>query len=241
MNRWTDSCILAIETSTRNLKLGLGFGGDRLVKSQEDVEKSHGRVIIKKINELFGSAGLERTDLEAIVVSVGPGSFTGLRIGLAVAKGMAVALEIPVVGVSLFEMAARKFREKSEAVHVLAPFKQDALFFGTIENGSCDLSGIEVVDEKNVVEKTAGKNLVGIGFDSVEKFLSPDRQKQMEFIHFDAADMLYLGIEKLIAGQMADVSKLEPLYLQKSQAEVKFEQRQQKQRKQRKRRKQPRQ
>ncbi len=225
-NNWTDRNILAIETSTRSLKLGLHFGGDRVVKSEEEVERSHGRVIIKKIGELISSAGLEKRDINALVTSVGPGSFTGLRIGLAVAKGMAVALDIPVVGVSLFELAGYRFRSRTEPTHVLVPFKRDAMFMGVIEGGRCDLGGVEAVTEENAVQKTAGKKIAGIGFDAVEQFLSPDGEHSMEFIRFDASDMLYVGLEKLNRGEFADVTALEPLYLQKSQAEIKFDQRQ---------------
>ena len=200
MSDWTDKNILAIETSTRNLKLGLHYNGDRLVKSEEDVERSHGAVIIKKINELFGSAGQEKSNLEALVVSTGPGSFTGLRIGLAIAKGMAVALDLPIVGVSLFELACYRYRDRKGTVHVMVPFKQDALFMGAVENGQCDPGKVEVVTETNAFDITTGKDLVGIGFESAEKFLAPGQEQRVDFIRFDAADMLYVGIEKLNAG-----------------------------------------
>ena len=55
--------------------------------SAEEVEKSHGQLIIKKIGELFSSAGFQMESLDGIVVCTGPGSFTGLRIGIATAKG----------------------------------------------------------------------------------------------------------------------------------------------------------
>ena len=226
MTDWFEKNILAIETSTRTLKLALRFGGDRLVKSEEEVERSHGRVIIKKINELFGSADLEKRSLGAIVVSTGPGSFTGLRIGLAVAKGMAVGLEVPVVSVNLFELVAHRFRDRSGKISVIAPFKSDAFFLCSIEKGRFDLGQVEVVTEDNAAAKTAGRQLVGIGFDSVETTPAPDGLQDMEFIAFDAADMVNLGLEKLRASQIADLPSLEPLYLQKSQAEIKFEQRQ---------------
>src|SRR5574341_1324197 len=100
--------ILAIDCATSEMKLGLKFGGDRLVKSAVAAEQSHSAQIIKGIAALMASAKCKVTELDAIVVATGPGSFTGLRIGLACAKGMAVALNIPVVGVSLFEVAGYK-------------------------------------------------------------------------------------------------------------------------------------
>ena len=67
---------------------------------------------------------MARDKIEGLVVCAGPGSFTGLRIGLAVAKGIATALEIPIAAVSLFEIAAAKLEAGGEIVQVLVPFKR---------------------------------------------------------------------------------------------------------------------
>jgi len=112
MNDFNPQSVLAIDSSTHILKLALSFGDDRLVQISEEVEKSHGQIIVKKINELFQSAGLNKSMLRAIVVATGPGSFTGLRIGLATAKGIATALNIPVAGVGVFEVAVYKLRDE---------------------------------------------------------------------------------------------------------------------------------
>src|SRR5512147_1747748 len=97
--------LLAIDTATATLRLALKFGEDRLVKSSERVERSHGQMLMRKIENLCGSASVAPDQIGGIAVAIGPGSFTGLRIGLAAAKGMAVALDIPIVGVSHFDIA----------------------------------------------------------------------------------------------------------------------------------------
>jgi len=139
--------VLAIDSSTSVLKLGLQFQSDRMVKSGEQVEQSHGQMIIRKIDQV-----------NAIVVCTGPGSFTGLRIGLAAAKGIAVANDIPVVGVgiavandipvvgvSLFEIAARKLSQRSAPVMVLVPFIRDEYFCCRVVGGSFQTSDISTV------------------------------------------------------------------------------------------------
>jgi len=126
--------------------LGVRFAGDRLVKSSEMIEKTHGQLIIKKIGDLLSTAEVETSGLDAITAGIGPGSFTGLRIGLAAAKGMAVALDIPVVGVSCFEIAAFRLASFGSTVAVLVPLNRDEIFLAEVAGGSVDLTDIEVVE-----------------------------------------------------------------------------------------------
>jgi len=223
MSEKTYNNILAMDTSSLALKLALSFGGDRLIKSDETVDKTHGRVIIKKINELFSSASLKPDDLEAIVVSVGPGSFTGLRISLAVAKGMAAALEIPVADISLFELAAFKVREQEVPVKVFIPFKKNEFFMAAVTGGKFDPAEITVVSMDNFSEKAGDDFITGVNIDIAEIFPDAKFLPGLEKIEFDAADLVYLGQVKLASGNISDLAGLEPLYLQKSQAEIKFE------------------
>ena len=226
MTDFSEKNILAIDTSTRNLKLAMRFGGDRLVKSEEVVEQSHGRVIFNKIDNLLSSSALNRNQIDAVVVSIGPGSFTGLRIGLAVAKGLAVGLSIPVVGVSLFELAAFRYRDVSDPLTVLTPFRRDEFVSLTINRGDFDLQQAMVVRVEDVVRMKDESRLVGIGFDAAVQFSQVGALPALETMEFDASDLLYIGADKLENEPIPDLSGLEPLYLGKSQAEIRFEQRQ---------------
>lgn len=215
--------LLAIDTSSLSLKLGLAFGSDRLVKSEEMMDKSHGQVIIKKINELFSSAGLKVEQLEAIIISTGPGSFTGLRIGLAVAKGMAVALDIPVVDINLFELAAFKLQKETQPVKVFVPFKKGEFFMTEIAGGKFSMENIAVVTTASLSEKVGTDAVAGVNVNMAEHIPEAKFLPLSGRIEFDAADLIYLGRTKLAQNQVADLAKLEPLYLLKSQAEIKFE------------------
>lgn len=215
--------LLAIETSTRELTLALSFGDDRLVKSHELVERSHGQVIARKVANLFDSAGLERRDLNGIVVSTGPGSFTGLRIGLAFAKGMASALQIPVVGVSLFELAAHKYGSGFRDFFAVVRVRKDELLVARILDSRVNLN-----DVTSVAVETAGQSIglvpaIGLGLD-IRQFVPEarliDGQSSLEF---DPADLLQIGRTRMTEGRGDTLSSLEPLYIQKSQAEIKWD------------------
>jgi tRNA threonylcarbamoyl adenosine modification protein YeaZ len=98
---------LAIDTATRTPILALGHPDGQLVGERRWVsEHRHGEQLLEQLDSLLAEAGVERRDLTAVVVGVGPGSFTGLRIGLATAKTIAYSLDVPIVGISTSEALA---------------------------------------------------------------------------------------------------------------------------------------
>jgi tRNA threonylcarbamoyl adenosine modification protein YeaZ len=208
-----------------NLNLAVGFGGDRLVQSSDRMQKSHGQMIIKKIDELVQSAGLAKTDLQGIVVCLGPGSFTGLRIGLAAAKGMATALGCPLVGVSMFDLAAYKLEDHTAPVVLLLPHRRDEFFVADIINGICDAKSIEAVGIAELPARVADREIRVIGFDPAALASGGGNGSPVKVLEYNAGDLLHVGASRLNAGEFDDSADLEPLYLQKSQAEIKFEQR----------------
>ncbi len=97
---------LGIDSATPYLSLSLCSEKSILASFCERLERNHAKRIIPEINGLFSQTGATKSDLVAIGVGLGPGSYTGLRIGIAVAKGLARALEIPLVGASTLEAIA---------------------------------------------------------------------------------------------------------------------------------------
>ena len=216
--------ILALDTSGSHLVLALSYGTDRLIKSDNKVGKSQGQVILKKIEELFGSSGLERHELQAIVVCRGPGSFTGLRIGLAVAKGLAVALDVPVAGATLFQLAAFKWKEITETRHLVIPSRKDEYYLGTIDGGEVTQEKVVRLEPEKILSVISDSEVFALGFDPP---LPSDGHKS-RFVgrfEYDGADLIALG-RTLLADQSGDdVANLEPVYYQKAIAEIRFDQR----------------
>ena len=92
--------ILHLETTTLNCGVALFSNGKVLrSKSKQEEGYSHAENIMSFVDEVVSSSGLYKTDLDAISVSGGPGSYTGLRIGVATAKGICHALSIPLIAV----------------------------------------------------------------------------------------------------------------------------------------------
>lgn len=97
--------MLGIDTATGVASVGV-VGAHQFVERAQPVGGSHARALLPLIDGVLADAGVRLSDLRRIAVSIGPGSFTGLRIGLSVAKGLALATGIPLVGVPTLEAFA---------------------------------------------------------------------------------------------------------------------------------------
>lgn len=216
--------VLAIDTSSKILRLGLQFGSDRCLKLNEPVEKTHGQIFIRKVQDILDSAGLKIEQLDAIIVCTGPGSFTGLRIALSAAKGFAAALNIPIIGISLFDIANFKLKDDSLNYKLIMPYIRDEYFIVERENNifNPDITGTIKIDEILNIIKTFPVAAIGLNTDKEQ---APEASKKVRTIEYDSTDLLYLGIEKLKSGYDEDIDLLEPLYLKKSQAEINFDRR----------------
>ena len=96
--------ILQIETATTMCAVALAKDGVVLAQKQLDERNIHAEVITLYIDEVIASAGLKYADVDAIAVSCGPGSYTGLRIGVSTAKGLCYALDKPLIAVALTKL-----------------------------------------------------------------------------------------------------------------------------------------
>jgi tRNA threonylcarbamoyl adenosine modification protein YeaZ len=100
--------LLAIDTASRHCAAALFDTAEKKIVAQrsEDIGRGHAERLLPMLQELLGEAALAFTDIEHIAVTTGPGSFTGIRVGLSTARGLALALAVPVTGVSVFEALA---------------------------------------------------------------------------------------------------------------------------------------
>ena len=226
MTESADMNLLAIDTSSSALRLAVRFGADRLVQSNDQVDRAHGQMIMRKISNLFESSGIEVGQIGGLVVCLGPGSFTGLRVGIAVAKGIAVAQNIPIVGVSLFDIAATKLGAMAKRSMAIIPHRRGEYYAALMGRPVTD-ENVRIVTQSMLASLAVEYRLVGLGLDTAA--LSHDEHRSIDNLDYSAADLLYLGAERIAAGRIDQVETLEPLYFGKSQAEIKFDQRRQQQ------------
>ncbi len=112
------SLILQIETATASCSVALAKEGELLGIKEINARNIHAEVITLFIDELIGQAGIPYSKLDAIAVSCGPGSYTGLRIGISTAKGLCFALDKPLISVDTLEAMATGIQERVDFVPV---------------------------------------------------------------------------------------------------------------------------
>ena len=102
--------ILALETSAKSVSAAVVENGAVLASAYQNMGLTHSVTLMPLVDSMLKNAGLTAKDVELIAVAAGPGSFTGLRIGVSAAKGLAWALELPCCGVSTLEAMAENAR-----------------------------------------------------------------------------------------------------------------------------------
>ncbi|MBE0643675.1 MAG: tRNA (adenosine(37)-N6)-threonylcarbamoyltransferase complex dimerization subunit type 1 TsaB [Bacteroidetes bacterium] len=216
--------ILAIETATTRLGVAL-IDGD-VIRASMLVNRgnAHDELLAPLCSDIVAHAGLTMRELTGLAVSAGPGSFTGLRIGLAVAKGMALALDIPLALVPTHDAIAAGMAHSwahvgSTHIAVCIDAKRDDIYAATyhLEGNSWSAEyAIHVCDAGVLLgELSEGTVLVGDGAAKVHARaphalrILPDPAAV-----FDARFVALLGARMLADGMAADPDTCEPLYVQ---------------------------
>jgi tRNA threonylcarbamoyladenosine biosynthesis protein TsaB len=223
--------VLAIDTSTKACVLGLfnAISGETKTAT-EIVGRTHSEVILPKIIALLEECDLSLEDLDLIVFGKGPGSFTGLRIGVGVVQGLAFGLDIPVVGISSLACLAQEvFRlEKKQHVIVALTARLQEVYHGTYSEseGYMSLVGMEgVCDASQMPQEDKRIAWVGIGSGWVlQPEIEAGVQVEVSQIYGDtypnALDLLSLGINAYQQGHFVDALSAQPEYLRETVADL---------------------
>ena len=111
--------LLAIDTATQLLSIALHDGASLLAEHTASAGRQHSALLAPLVKQVMASAALQPHDLNALAVTIGPGSYTGLRIGVALAKGMAAARDLPLVPVTTFEVITAAYRARSSTLPLI--------------------------------------------------------------------------------------------------------------------------
>ncbi|MHA6279439.1 tRNA (adenosine(37)-N6)-threonylcarbamoyltransferase complex dimerization subunit type 1 TsaB [Salinimicrobium sp. CAU 1759] len=216
--------ILCIETATTNCSVALGKNG-KLLALKEDYSNSysHAERLHIFIEEILKENELQAKDLSAIAVSKGPGSYTGLRIGVSAAKGLCFALDLPLISVPTLKSFALQVKQEKDGfiIPLLDARRMEVYSAGfTSENRKVFDTRAEILtpDSFSKYLENAAVTFIGNG---VEKFRNICNHPNATFIEDklpSAAEMLILAEEKFQKKKFEDVAYFEPYYLKDFQA-----------------------
>lgn len=215
--------ILAVDTATEACSAAL-LVGEQVFSRWEEAPRDHTRKILPMVQAVLDDAGITLDELDAIAFGRGPGSFTGVRIGIGVAQGLAFGAGVPLIGISTLAAMAQGAHRLDGAEQVLTAIdaRMNEVYFGRYEliDGRMQLVGDEVVSDPaalvDVHGKLAGRvTCVGTGFETYGEILSGLADElAVSQVRFPAAlDMLPLARSAWLAGEAVAVEQATPVYL----------------------------
>jgi tRNA threonylcarbamoyladenosine biosynthesis protein TsaB len=220
--------LLAFETATEACSVALWIDGD-VRERFEIAPRRHAELSLPWAEQLLAEAGLAKSQLDAIAVGRGPGAFTGVRLAIALAQGIALALDRPVVPVStLAALAAGAFAPPAVAgeggMHILAAIdaRMGEVYTAAFVREGDDLRALskEIVATPDSVELPAGMDDwhgVGTGFAAIEGRLQARLQARLLQVDAaalpHAADVARLAAAAFARGEALAPERLEPAYL----------------------------
>lgn len=183
--------LLAMDTTTRVCSVALGEKGNILADYLLNIEKTHSQRLMPLIISLLDDSGVKREQLEGLAVAVGPGSFTGIRIGVATARGLAQGLGIPLIGVNTLEALAGGAASYPGLICPLLDARREQVYTAVYRGGS---SGLETVEQPQALSlrelarvlKARGEEVLFLGdnmshFRQVLEPLLPELYREMPY------------------------------------------------------------
>ena len=222
--------ILAFETTAKASSVALMQDGRLLAESYQNTGMTHSQTLLSMAQDMLKSSGLTPKDVQAVAVAAGPGSFTGVRIGVAAAKGFAWGGEVPCYGVSTLEAMARNLGVYEGFVVCAMDARRSQVYNAVFSANQGELTRLcpdraisleELGAELKNYEKPIF--LVGDGSilcynqlkDQVSGLVLPPEHRR----HQRAAGVALAAMEQIARGEPADAAALTPNYLRLSQAE----------------------
>lgn len=204
--------ILVLDTATRTPVLALARpSGELIAERRWHSRHRHGEELLEQLNGLLDEAGTERDAIAAVVAGTGPGSFTGLRIGLATAKVIAYSLGVPLAGVSTTTALAAAVAGDGRAIAVTLPAGASDRYVHVF--GGAAQSGPELVVPGDPFDRAvAGVTLVAIDLDAPDLPAEAVERGRSALAGLAGA-LASLGLADLDAGRNADPAMLVPAYV----------------------------
>lgn len=238
--------ILAIETATSRGSVALASGGEVLESVCIGERAEHSLTLIPHVEQLLRAHSLKVKDIGLISVSQGPGSFTGIRVGIACAKGLAMGLDIPIVAIPTFDVLLAGQRrdplsplaDDVKRIALLIDAKKDEFFLQFLKRGKTGGWKAEApaviptgaVPAQVSTLRSGRTLLVSPQISKLRGILSNASEDEISWGHIawdikdrfpDAADVALLGWKKFQARKKGDAD-VRPFYLRKTDAELLF-------------------
>ncbi|AFL80362.1 universal bacterial protein YeaZ [Aequorivita sublithincola DSM 14238] len=210
--------ILCLETATTNCSVAIAVDGKIIALREENNQKfSHAEKLHVFIDEVLKKAKIDNKQLNAIAVSKGPGSYTGLRIGVSAAKGLCFALDIPLISTLTLEVIAQQVQQDTRYIIPMIDARRMEVYSAVFNSEKKQIreTKAEILNDNFFEDYLNEGKVVFIG-DGALKFEKICKHKNAVFLSDacpSASDMAILAEAKYKISDTEDVAYFEPFYL----------------------------
>ncbi len=229
-----DDLLLAVDTATPGGSVALYAGQQLLAECYRKLPGTHSDWLMNAIERLLAEARVKATDLNLLAVVHGPGSFTGLRVGMATIKGLAIGTGVPVVGLSSLQVLAAGLPFANYPVCALLDARKKEVYAGLFDNrkGLPQPLGEERVLPPEVLLESLHGEVLFVG-DGALVYRTLIVSMLGERAHFAGLSHIApragllggLALQRRDAGETVSLAGLKPVYLRASEAEINWEKR----------------
>ena len=227
--------ILGIETAVEHV--GVAVGDHKGVRAGATVasDRRHAESLAPMISFVMSQAGITMDELSAVAVDVGPGLFTGMRVGIATAKSIAWALEIPVAPVCSLDALAAAARWSDVPVAAALDARRGEVYWALYRPGTESQSPVRITDPVvtspedlaiHLADRAEEVVCLGSGFVRHAEVLASSpwiRPSTFADAHPSAAEVVRLGSVRLLQDGAVDAASVEPVYLRAPDAEINWQ------------------
>lgn len=217
-----DPIILNIESATEPCSVAISQGDTLLAYSKSIRKFDHATRMLLMVEQCLQEARLDRSELDALGVSMGPGSYTGLRVALSTAKGLSIALNIPLIGLSTLEIIAKGVKgvgDEDSMVYIpMIDARRDEVYYGVYDGDGSQLKDASplILSPESILalEKAYGKIVFcGNGSAKIHQFATPTANVKILPNDPSAAEMTSLATSKWRKGDFLNLFSAAPTYL----------------------------
>ncbi len=219
--------VLGIETSGFVGNIAVCEGNKVVARKSYGKNFSHGKEIISSLESLFNEIKWEASDIDLIAVSTGPGSYTGLRVGVTCAKTLAYGLGKPVIDVPTLDVLVENVKDSNaKTICPVLDAKRKSVYacvYDRSSNENKKTTDFLIISPDSLIDILPESTLI-FG-DGIAPYKEIFAQKDLTIVEdeklcvADAADIARLGLERYEQGMRCEINALTPLYLRRSEAE----------------------
>jgi tRNA threonylcarbamoyladenosine biosynthesis protein TsaB len=227
--------LLGFDTATPQVSVAMSSDGAVVGELRLGHDRRHAEHLVPSIQYLCRQLDLDLARLSGIAVGIGPGLFTGLRVGLTTAKVMAQALRVPVVGIPSLDLVAYPLRHTDRGIIAVLDARRGEVFharYRPVPGGVQRVSDYEVATPRDLTADlvAAGDEVLLVGGGALryrDVFRGVDRAEQAgsSFAAPDSTALLELAAARMEREEFSSASEVQPLYLRQSDAEIDWEKR----------------